>query len=116
MTINKKSIKKLSVITTTHNIGEKRVLLNGQETSTPLTQIAITRLKAGEVVEEHLHPTMEEFFLFQKGEATITAGKERITCSSGDFISIPTNTLHSLKAITDIEVITIGCAVCHNNT
>lgn len=116
MTINKKSIKKLSVITTTHNIGEKRVLLNGQETSTPLTQIAVTRLKAGEVVEEHLHPTMEEFFLFQKGEATMTVGKERITCSSGDFISIPTNTLHSLKAITDIEVITIGCVVCHNNT
>lgn len=54
---------------------------------------------------------MEEFFLFQKGDAMMTVGKEQIACSSGDFISIPTNTLHALKAITDIEIITIGCAV-----
>lgn len=54
---------------------------------------------------------MEEFFLFQKGDASMTVGKEHITCSSGDFISIPANTLHSLKAITDIEIITIGCAI-----
>ena len=75
-------------------------------------QIAVTRLKAGEAAEEHpLHPTMEEFFLFQKGDASMTVGKEHITCSSGDFISIPANTLHSLKAITDIEIITIGCAI-----
>jgi mannose-6-phosphate isomerase-like protein (cupin superfamily) len=54
---------------------------------------------------------MEEFFLFQKGEASMTVGKEQITCGSGDFISIPANTLHFLKAITDIEIITIGCAI-----
>lgn len=107
----KKNIKKLPIITTTHNIGKKQILLNNQETSTPLTQIAVTRLKAGEAAEEHLHPTMEEFFLFQKGDASMTVGKEQITCSSGDFINISANTLHSLKAITDIEIITIGCAI-----
>ena len=107
----KKNIKELPIITTTHGVGEKRVLLNSQETSTPLTQIAVTRLKAGEMAKEHLHPTMEEFFLFQKADAIMTVGEEQITCSSGDFISIPANTLHVLKAITDIEIITIGCAV-----
>ena len=106
----KKKIIDIIPISTTHGIGEKRVLLNSQETSTPLTQIAVTRLKAGEAAAEHLHPTMEEF-LFQKGDAIMTVGKEQITCSSGDFISIPANTLHSLKAITDIEIITIGCAI-----
>lgn len=78
METTKKNIKKLPIITTTHGIGEKRVLLNSQETSTPLTQIAITRLKAGEAAAEHLHPTMEEFFLFQKGDASMTVGKEQI--------------------------------------
>ncbi|OUO01896.1 cupin domain-containing protein [Bacteroides clarus] len=110
MTINKKNIKALSIVNTTHSIGKKQILLNSQETSTPLTQIAITRLKAGEMAEEHLHPTMEEFFLYQKGDAIMTVGKEQIICSNGDFLSIPANTLHSLKAITDIEIITIGCA------
>ena len=107
----KKKIIDIIPISTTHGVGEKRVLLNSQETSTPLTQIAVTRLKAGEMAKEHLHPTMEEFFLFQKGDAIMTVGEEQITCSSGDFISIPANTLHSLKAITDIEIITIGCAI-----
>ena len=107
----KKKIIDIIPISTTHGVGDKRVLLNSQETSTPLTQIAVTRLKAGEMAKEHLHPTMEEFFLFQKGDAIITVGEEQITCSSGDFISIPANTLHALKAITDIEIITIGCAV-----
>ena len=107
----KKKIIDIIPISTTQGVGEKRVLLNSQETSTPLTQIAVTQLKAGEVAEEHLHPTMEEFFLFQKGDAIMTVGEEQITCSSGDFISIPANTPHALKAITDIEIITIGCAV-----
>lgn len=31
----KKNIKKLPIITTTHNIGKKQILLNNQETSTP---------------------------------------------------------------------------------
>ena len=107
----KKKIIDIIPISTTHGVGEKRVLLNSQETSTPLTQIAVTRLKAGEMAKEHLHPTMEEFFLFQKGDAIMTVGEEQITCSSGDFISIPANTPHALKAIADIEIITIGCAV-----
>ena len=107
----KKKIIDIIPISTTHGVGEKRVLLNSQETSTPLTQIAVTRLKAGEMAKEHWHSTMEEFFLFQKGDAIMTVGEEQIACSSGDFISIPANTLHALKAITDIEIITIGCAV-----
>lgn len=111
METTKKKSKELPIITTTHGIGEKWVLLNSQETSTSLTQIAVTRLKAGEMAKEHLHPTMEEFFLFQKGDAIMTVGEEQITCGSGDFISIPANTLHSLKAITDIEIITIGSAI-----
>ncbi|WP_283127194.1 cupin domain-containing protein [Bacteroides clarus] len=96
---------------TTHHIGEKYILLTSEETNTDLTQIAVIQLKAGETAEEHLHPSMEEFFLFQKGDAIITVNKEQIACSSGDFISIPANTLHSLKAVTDIEIITIGCAL-----
>lgn len=106
-----KSLLDILPCSTTHHIGQKYILLTNKDTNTDLTQIAVTRLKAGEAAEEHLHPTMEEFFLFQKGDAIMTVGKEQITCGSGDFISIPANTLHSLKAITDIEIITIGCAI-----
>ena len=107
----KKRLFDIHPCVTTHHIGQKYILLTNKDTNTDLTQIAVTRLKAGEMAKAHLHPTMEEFFLFQKGDASMTVGKEQITCSSGDFISIPANTLHSLKAITDIEIITIGCAL-----
>lgn len=66
MATNKKNIKELPIITTTHSVGQKRVLLNSQETSTPLTQIAVTWLKAGEAAEEHLHPTMKNSSCFKK--------------------------------------------------
>lgn len=62
----KKKIIDIIPISTTHGIGEKRVLLNSQETSTPLTQIAVTRLKAGEAAAEHLHPTMKNSSCFKK--------------------------------------------------
>lgn len=62
----KKKIIDIIPISTTHGIGEKRVLLNSQETSTPLTQIAVTRLKAGEAATEHLHPTMKNSSCFKK--------------------------------------------------
>ena len=56
MTINKKNIKTLSIVTTTHSIGKKQILLNSQETSTSLTQIAVTQLKAGETAEAVIIP------------------------------------------------------------
>lgn len=109
--IIRKSLLDIHPCSTAHHIGQKYTLLTDKDTNTDLTQIAVTQLKAGEMTKEHLHPTMEEFFLFQKGDGIITVGEKQITCGSGDFISIPANTLHSLKAITDIEIITIGCAI-----
>ena len=94
----KKRLFDIHPCVTTHHIGQKYILLTNKDTNTDLTQIAVTRLKAGEMAKAHLHPTMEEFFLFQKGDASMTVGKEQITCSSGDFISIPANTLHSLSS------------------
>lgn len=47
---------------TSHGCGEKRVLMGKDDTDTDMTQMAVTRLKAGECVEEHAHNTMEEIF------------------------------------------------------
>ena len=66
MKTNKKNIEELPVVTTTHGIGEKQVLLNSQETSASLTQIAVTQLKAGETAEEHRHPTMKNSSCFKR--------------------------------------------------
>ncbi len=108
--MNKRSLHTTPPTLTSHNIGEKRVLLSNDETVTAITQIAVTTLIAAQEVETHAHPTMEEYFLFRKGVATLTIAGEIIECAADDFVVVPPGTPHKLKAITDIEVLTIGCA------
>lgn len=105
-----RNIKDILPSLTSHGIGKKRILLSKDETTTAITQIAVTQLKADEKIESHNHATMEEYFLFQKGEAILTINNQEIKCTTGDFIQIPARTLHSLQAITDIEILTVGCA------
>lgn len=106
----KRSLSQSTPSPTSHAIGKKRVLLSNDETVTAITQIAVTTLIAGEEAESHSHPTMEEYFLFRKGVATLTIAGEIIECVADDFVVVPPATPHILKAITDIEVLTIGCA------
>lgn len=95
---------------TNHGTGEKRVLITNEETNTLITQVAVTKLKKGENVETHSHPTMEEHFIFLEGECETTINGDIVMCSAGTFLKIPANTEHSLHPSTDIRMITIGIA------
>lgn len=63
---------------TSHHIGVKQVLLANGETSTAVTQIAKNTLKAGERVEEHVHPTMDEHYLCFSGEGVLWVEDKKI--------------------------------------
>lgn len=110
----KKKLTEIPSCSTSHGIGEKRVLLIKGETLTSITQIAITKLKVGEESEMHKHPTMEEYFLFRKGKSILSINNQQLICEADDFVRIQANTPHSIKAITDLEVLTIGCALDPN--
>ena len=97
-------------VSTMHGNGEKRVLIANNETSTLITQVAITELKKGENVEEHSHPTMEEHFIFLEGECTAVIDGNKEACKAGTFLKVPAKAIHSLQPITDIRMITIGIA------
>ena len=45
----------------------KKVIFNGTEMCSSVTQIAFTELIVGEVVEEHSHVSMEEIFIVLEG-------------------------------------------------
>lgn len=106
-----KHLSELAITTTSHGCGEKRVLLSKNETLSDLTQIAITKLKAGNCVESHSHTTMEECFIIRSGEIQITIEGIVILCKKDDYLHILAGESHSLKAITDCELLTIGCAL-----
>lgn len=106
----KQTLSTILPIKTSHGIGEKRILLSKSDTDTAITQIAVTKLAQGEMVELHVHETMEEYFLFRKGKAELQIGEEVFICETDDFFQIPPNVPHRLTALTDTEVLTIGCA------
>src|SRR3954451_13500904 len=93
-------IKKLSDLEgqeTAHAVGQKFVFLKGNDTPTAVTQVAYGTMESGEVVELHVHPTMEEYFYFVEGAATYTVAGQLYPCTAGTFIRIPANTLHGLR-------------------
>lgn len=106
-----KHLKDVECVKTSHGCGEKRVLMAKDETETDVTQVAVTQLKAGESVEEHTHDTMEEMFFVLDGSVVITADGTEEICKKGDFIHIKARTPHCLKALSDIKLMTVGCAI-----
>ena len=106
-----KSINAINDVTTSHGAGIKKVLCSNDEASSNITQIAVSRLKAGEQVEVHVHETMEEHFLIEEGTLEFVIDETIITVNAGSYVMIPAGTKHGIKAFTDCKLITIGCAV-----
>lgn len=96
---------------TAHQIGLKQVLLANDETPSPITQISVTTLRSGEQVEEHIHKTMDEHFLFLSGEGWFVLNGEKMECKEGLFLLVPAGTPHYMWAKTELKCITIGVAL-----
>lgn len=106
-----KTIADIEPISTGHGLGEKRVLLSQNEYSSPVTQIAQTSLKAGDIIESHCHPTMDEHFVFQKGRCEIIVEGNLFCCEGGQYLFIPSGRQHQIKVITDTVMLTVGVAL-----
>ena len=96
---------------TAHRIGLKQVLLANDDTQSAVTQISVTTLRKGEKVEEHIHITMDEHFLFLAGEGSFFLDGKRIACKEGLFLLVPAGTPHYMWAETELKCLTIGVAL-----
>lgn len=106
-----KNLKSIAQESTTHAIGLKRILLKGTECESMLTQAAIGSFLKGDFVDNHSHPSMEEYYFFTKGKAKLTIDNTEYYCEKDTFIKIPKNSIHSLMAITAVEFIYWGIAL-----
>jgi mannose-6-phosphate isomerase-like protein (cupin superfamily) len=106
-----KNYNLIEPVPTSHLIGLKKVLLSNLETQSNITQIAITKLFAGDKVTPHKHPTMEEHYIFLSGEGRMSIDKEYYDCKDGNYFLIRANNLHALEATSNMEFITIGVAI-----
>ena len=92
------SLDDIAPVVTAHGKGEKFIFLAQQDTQTALTQFAYGRLMPGEDIQQHLHPTMEEYFYFIDGEGEYLINDVAYRISPGSFFCIAANTLHALTA------------------
>lgn len=107
----KRSLHDIQPIPSSHKVGLKRVLLAAEESSCAITQIAVTDLRAGDVAEVHVHEDMMEGFYVMNGELDMVLDGEVKHCKEGDFVWVRCRTRHELRAITDVRMMTIGCAL-----
>ena len=107
----KRSLKDIKPISTSHDVGLKRVLLTANESGCSLTQIAVTDLKADEVAQAHIHPDMQEGFYVLEGCLDVTLDDEVLHCTKDDFVYVKCLTSHELRAVTDVRIMTIGCVI-----
>lgn len=106
-----KNLKSIAKESTSHAIGLKRILINSTECESMLTQAAMASFSKGDFVDNHSHPSMEEYYFFTKGKAIVTIDNYKYSCEKDTFIKIPKNSIHSLMAITAVEFIYWGIAL-----
>lgn len=109
-------IAEIVPVSTSHGVGEKRVVVTREEVGNTVTQLARTRLKAGEEVEAHVHLTMDEHFFFLEGECEVEIDGVVSRCLAEDYLFIPAGHRHAISVKMDTIMITIGLETCSKNT
>lgn len=98
-------------IQTAHGVGEKFILLQNRGEKSGLTQVAIGVLETGEIIELHLHSSMEEYFFFLDGTAIFIVDELQIHCKQGTFVQIKENQIHQLEANQRVRFLYWGVAL-----
>ena len=105
-------IAEIAPVSTSHGVGEKRVVATREDVGNSVTQIARTRLKAGEEVEAHVHHTMDEHFFFLEGECEVEIDGVVSRCLAEDYLFIPAGHRHTISVRRDTKMITIRLETC----
>ena len=73
-----------------------------------VTQVAYAELRAGDIIEEHSHESMEEVFLILDGECEVILDGVLYSLQKDDVIKIAPKIKHQLKALRDTKVYYFG--------
>ena len=106
-----KHIGDIDPLSTSHGVGDKRVIATQAEVGKPVSQIARTVLHANDKVEKHVHPTMDEHFFFLEGCCTVLADDCVYPCKGGDYLLVPATCAHEIVVEEETTMITIGIEV-----
>jgi len=82
----------------------RKVLYTGKH-----AQLVVMSLKPGEEIGLEVHKNVDQFFRFEKGEATVVIDGEEFKVSFDDVIIVPAGSLHNITntSTSDLKLYTI---------
>ena len=107
----RRNLDEITPATTSYEMGLKRVLLSANESGCSITQIAVIDLKAGEKSAMHIHPDLQDIFYILEGTLEVTIDGEANLCHKDDLIFIEHLKTYQLHAITDVQMLAMGCVI-----
>ena len=107
----RRNLHQITPATTSYEMGLKRVLLSSNESGCSITQIAVIDLKAGEKSAMHIHPDLQDVFYILDGTLEVTIDGQANLCHKDDFIFIEHLQTYQLHAITDVQMLAMGCVI-----
>jgi len=93
----------------------KKVIFSSTEMSSSIIQVAYTEIIAGEIINEHIHESMEEVFLVLDGKCEFYVDGICHVLDTYSVIKIPPKTFHKIEAINDTKLFYIGVALSSDN-
>ena len=107
----KRTVKNIDPLSTSYEMGLKRVLLSSKESGCSITQVAVIELKAGERSAQHIHPDLQDLFYILEGQIDITIDKQVHHCHQDDFVFVEHLHTYELHAVTDVRMLAMGCVI-----
>ena len=107
----KRTLHNIPPLSTSYEMGLKRVLLSSKESGCSITQVAVIELKAGERSAQHIHPDLQDLFFILEGEIDITIDGQVNHCQAEDFIFVEHLHTYELHAVTDVRMLAMGCVI-----
>lgn len=102
------NISEIEFTTSSHPGHLKKVIFLGSEMISSVMQVAYAELHAGEIIEEHLHESMEEVFLVLEGNCEFYLNGVPQILKKDSVIKISPKIKHKLNALTDAKLYYFG--------
>ncbi len=103
-----KSISEIDFSNSSHPGQIKKVIFHGYEMTSSVTQVAYAELRAGDIVEEHYHESMEEIFLILDGKCEFILDGVSYLLKKDDVIKIAPKIKHKIIAFQDTKLYYFG--------
>lgn len=111
MEANVKVIERLNFVPSSHLGIFKKIIFGNVDLDSNITQVAFTEITSGNIIESHVHESMEEIFLILAGQCEFIVDGEYFLLDREAVIKIPSGKFHSIRALTDCRLFYFGISV-----